>query len=193
MCAQLYGPEIIGLLHGAAARAEAEKPPDDVAPGTPLLELCKGYAHHHFDSIGNSLHAAGMTAGLVSVGVGLAAKHLSAVERVASVLWHPPQWYLYAWVGHFCMQKDIPAVFTYGLTPKSFFSGEFCSTMWVYGGGVFAAKPAMLWPVAGADVPSLALVAFAVAVFGVVCANSPPGRLWLKEYRARLASKAKAC
>ena len=81
----------------------------------------------------------------------------------------------------------------YGLTPKSFFSGEFCSTMWVYGGGVFAAKPAMLWPIDGADVPPLALVAFAVAVFGVVCANSPPGRLWQKEYRARVASKAKAC
>ena len=77
-----------------------------------VRRLCKGYAHHHFDSIANSLHAAGMTAGLVSVGVGLAAKHLSAIERIASVLWHPPQWYLYAWVGHFAMQKDIPAVFT---------------------------------------------------------------------------------
>ena len=38
VAAQCFGPQIVGLLHGAAAQAEAEKPPDDVAPGTPLLE-----------------------------------------------------------------------------------------------------------------------------------------------------------
>ena len=36
--AQTKGPEIVGLLHGDSAQAEASKPPEDVAPGTPLLE-----------------------------------------------------------------------------------------------------------------------------------------------------------
>lgn len=36
--AQVSGPQIVGMLHGAAAQAEASKPPEDVAPGTPLLE-----------------------------------------------------------------------------------------------------------------------------------------------------------
>jgi len=189
--AQTSGPEIVGLLHGAAAQKEASKPPADVAPGTPLLELCKGYAHHHFDSIANSLHAAGMTAGLVSVYVGLRAKHLSPLERVVSVLWHVPQWYLYAWIGHFGMQKDVPAVFTYGLTPKSFFSGEFCSTKWVYTGLVFESKPAMFWPADGA-VPSFALAAIAAAVFLLIGALTPAGMLWQKEYRARVARSSRA-
>ena len=35
--AQVSGPQIVGMLHGAAAQAEAS-PPEDVAPGTPLLE-----------------------------------------------------------------------------------------------------------------------------------------------------------
>ena len=80
----------------------------------PGYRLCKGYAAHHFDSVANSLHAGGMTAGLVSAGVGLFAKHLTPLERVVSVMWHVPQWYLFAWVGHFGLQKDVPAVFTYG-------------------------------------------------------------------------------
>jgi len=177
----------VGALHGSAAKAAALLPPEDVAPGTPLLELCKGYAAHHFDSIANSLHAAGMTAGLVSVYVGLRCNQLSTSERVVSVLWWMPQWYLYAWVGHFGLQKDIPAVFTYGLTPRSYFSGEFCSTLWVYGGGVFESKPSMLWPWAAA-VPSSALVAMAVLVFALIGAVTPPGLLWQKAYRLRAAA-----
>jgi len=189
--AQTSGPQIVGFLHGAAAQKEASKPPEDVAPGTPLLELCEGYAAHHFDSIANSFHAAGMTAGLVSVYVGLAAKHLTPLERVVSVLWHPPQWYLYAWVGHFGLQKDVPAVFTYGLTPKSFFSGEFCSTKWVYTGRVFDSKPSIFWP-GGGPVPHQALAAMAAIVFLMIGAITPAGRLWQKEYRAATALKAKA-
>ena len=195
--AQTSGPQIVGMLHGAAAQLLASKPPEDVAPGTPLLELCKGYAHHHFDSYANALHAAGMTAGLVSVAVGLSAKHLTRLERVASLLWHPPQWYLYAWFGHFGLQKDVPAVFTYGLTPKSFLQGEFCSTMWVYTGAVFDSKPSLLPSLlsTGAStadlVPTPALALFAAAVFAMIAFLTPPGRLWTKEYRARAAAKAK--
>jgi len=192
--AQTKGPQIVGVLHGAAAQAAASQPPEDVAPGTPLLELCEGYAAHHFDSIGNSLHAAGMTAGLVSVALALGARHLSTLERAVSAMWWMPQWYLYAWVGHFGMQKDVPAVFTYGLTPSSFLKGEFCSTMWVYTGAVFEPKPALFWPSAG-NVPSAALGAIAVATFAFIALATPPGRLWCKEYHARaaVAAKAKAC
>jgi len=185
--AQNYGGEVVGALHGDAAKAAALLPPEDVAPGTPLLELCKGYAAHHFDSIGNSFHAAGMTAGLVSVYVGLRCTQLTPSERVASVLWWMPQWYLYAWIGHFGLQKDIPAVFTYGLTPKSYFSGEFCSTLWVYSGDVFSSKPSYLWPGA-AEVPSAALVATAVLVFVLIGAITPPGHLWQKAYRTRVGA-----
>ena len=38
-----------------------------------------------------------------------------------------PLYYLYAWVGHFFVQRDIPAVFTYGMTLRGWASGEFCS------------------------------------------------------------------
>ena len=39
--AQTKGPQIVGVLNGAAAQAEATKPPEDVAPGTPLLEYAR--------------------------------------------------------------------------------------------------------------------------------------------------------
>ena len=132
-----------------------------------------------------------MTAGLVSVALGLRAQHLSRLERAVSALWHPPQWYLYAWVGHFGLQKDVPAVFTYGLTPTSFLSGEACSCMWVYGGKVFESKPSMLWP-GGGPVPPLALVALALVGFVLIGAVTPPGLLWQKEYRARKAAAVRA-
>lgn len=190
IAAQTLGPEIVGFLHGPAAKAAAELPPEDVAPGTPLLELCEGYASHHFDSIGNSLHFSGMTAGAISVMVGLFGPGLTLFERIVSVLWWMPQWYLYAWVGHFGMQKDVPAVFTYGLTPKSFFSGEFCSVMWVYTGRVFDEKGSILAS-AGETVPYRFNLGIGLAVFVLIGALTPPGFLWQKSMRA-YAPKADA-
>ena len=191
VAAQTLGPEIVGFLHGPAAKLAAEAPPDDVAPGTPLLELCKGYASHHFDSIGNSLHFSGMTAGAVSVLVGLFGPGLTTLERVVSVLWWTPQWYLYAWVGHFGMQKDVPAVFTYGLTPKSFFSGEFCSVMWVYSGQVFDEKGSIL-VAPGSTVPWRFNFGIGVAVFVLIGAMTPAGFLWQKAWRASAPKEAGA-
>lgn len=154
--------------------------------------LCKGYADHHFDSVANALHAAGMTAGLISLYVGIRAKHLRPLERLVSALWHPPQWYLYAWVGHFGLQKDVPAVFTYGLTPKSFLQGEFCSTMWVYGGGVFEPKASAVWP-AGSAPPKLGLIGFAAVCLLLIHACTPAGWLWRKEWsKSAAAAKQKA-
>ena len=183
VAAQTLGPEIVGAIHGPAAKAAAEMPPEDVAPGTPLLELCDGYASHHFDSIGNSLHFSGMTAGLISVLVGLFGPGLTKLERVISVLYWTPLWYLYAWVGHFGMQKDVPAVFTYGLTPKSYFSGEFCSVMWVYTGKVFAEKGSIL-VAPGQTVPWRCNFGIGVAVLVLIGCVTPPGFLWQKAMRA---------
>jgi len=123
--------------------------------------------------------------------VGLFAKHLTPLERVVSVMWHVPQWYLFAWVGHFGLQKDVPAVFTYGLTPKSFLSGEFCSTMWVYTGSVFESKPSALGT-SDAKLPSALLFGIAVLLFAFIGAATPAGFLWQKEYRMRRQSVALA-
>ena len=58
---QKFGPEIIEALHGAEARAKATAPIyDDVRPDAPLHELCQGYEDHHFNSLSNCSHAAGM-------------------------------------------------------------------------------------------------------------------------------------
>jgi len=188
---QNFGSDIVGLLHGPAAKKLAEVAPEDVAPGTPLLELCRGYASHHFDSVSNSFHAAGMTAALVSVLVGLFGSNLSGGERVASVLWWAPQWYLWAWLGHFWLQQDVPAVFTYGLTPKSYFAGEFCSTMWVYTGSVFESKNSSFPGFKGSPpVPTPLLAVIAVVLFAFIGAFTPPGLLWQKAMRAP-AAKAK--
>jgi len=184
--AQTKGPEIIGFLHGEAAMKASMAPPEDVAPGTPLLELCTGYAAHHFDSIGNSLHFSGMTAGVISVLVGLFGTRLSKAERVVSFLWWAPQWYLYAWVGHFGMQKDVPAVFTYGLTPKSYLSGEFCSTLWVYTGRVFDQKGSLL---ASAPVPWRYNFAIGVLVLVLIACVTPAGLLWQKAARAHMPKR----
>ena len=151
-----------------------------------------GYANHHFDSIGNAWHAAGMTAGLVSVAAGLFGSRLTKGQRVASMLWWAPQWYLWAWLGHFWLQKDVPAVFTYGLTPRSYLTGEFCSTMWVYTGLVFDSKNSSFpgfdgKPAFDGKVPSLYLVTWAVVLFTLIGAFSPPGLLWQKAF---LSSKA---
>ena len=81
------------------------------------------------------------------------------------------------------MQKDVPAVFTYGLTPKSYFSGEFCSVMWVYTGRVFDEKGSiMVGP--GQTVPWRFNFAIGVAVLVLIGALTPPGFLWQKAMRA---------
>jgi hypothetical protein len=122
MIAQNYGPEVIELLHGKEARLKATAPQyDDVQPDTPLQQLCEGYDAHHFDNISNCIHAAGMLMALFSLFCFFVSK------QSLILLTLPPIWYLYAWVGHFLIQKDIPAVFVYGMTFRGWLSGEYCS------------------------------------------------------------------
>ena len=123
MCvAQNFGPEVIQLLHGTEARIQATAPQyEDVQPNTPLEQLCEGYDAHHFDSISNCIHAAGMIVAFFSLFCFI----VSRQSRILITL--PPIWYLYAWVGHFFIQKDIPAVFVYGMTFRGWLSGEYCS------------------------------------------------------------------
>eukprot|EP00539_Tryblionella_compressa_P017315 CAMPEP_0178842612 /NCGR_PEP_ID=MMETSP0746-20121128/15621_1 /TAXON_ID=913974 /ORGANISM="Nitzschia punctata, Strain CCMP561" /LENGTH=91 /DNA_ID=CAMNT_0020506001 /DNA_START=17 /DNA_END=292 /DNA_ORIENTATION=- len=41
--------------------------------------------------------------------------------------WSFPAFYLPAWAGHFFLQKDIPAVFSYGTTLSGWYNGETCA------------------------------------------------------------------
>jgi hypothetical protein len=120
--AQNFGAEVIELLHGSEARLKATSPQyDDVHADTPLQQLCEGYDAHHFDRVSNCIHAAGMILAFISLFCFIVSKE----RRILLTL--PPIWYLYAWIGHFFIQKDIPAVFVYGMTLKGWLSGEYCS------------------------------------------------------------------
>lgn len=127
--AQSFGPEVIELLHGAEARLKATAPQyDDVKADTPLEQLCQGYDDHHFDSLSNCLHAAGMLLTLLSI-------FSFCLTRQFKILWtFLPIWYLYAWTGHFFIQKDIPAVFVYGMSLRGWLSGEWCSICSLFSG-----------------------------------------------------------
>ena len=91
-----------------------------------LVALCASYERHHHDPLSNCLHAAGclLAAGALAAGVCSATARVRRRLALGSVL---PLYYLYAWVGHFFVQRDIPAVFTYGMTLRGWASGEFCS------------------------------------------------------------------
>ena len=125
--AQTSGPQVIGFLHGEQARRLASAPPDaGILPSAPLEQLCASYESHHHDPLSNCLHAAGclLAAGALAAGALGAARVRRRRLALCSVL---PLYYLYAWAGHFFVQRDIPAVFTYGMTLRGWASGEFCS------------------------------------------------------------------
>lgn len=139
VASQRYGGAIIGLLHGDAARSAAETmSTDDVQTDLSFKEMCEGYESHHFNSVSNCLHAAGMIIGFILVfqaSILAKAKQYRPSGRSYSthllicLAWLPPVWYLYAWAGHFFLQKDIPAVFSYGTTLRGWASGELCSVL----------------------------------------------------------------
>lgn len=86
----------------------------------------------------------------------------------------------------------MPAVFTYGLTPESYLTGELCSTIWVYSGSVFESKNSSFPGFAeGGLVPSSFLVALAVVLFLLIGAISPPGLLWQEALLSPAHVKAK--
>jgi hypothetical protein len=127
--AQRYGAEIIELLHGHESMLKATAPQyEDVRPDAPLEELCEGYDNHHFNAVSNCSHAAGMILVFITL---ISFLHKPRLEFLCSL---PPIWYLYAWVGHFFLQKDIPAVFVYGMTFRGWLSGEYCSILSLFGG-----------------------------------------------------------
>lgn len=120
--AQRYGPEVIEFLHGTEARIETTSQKyDDVNTDSDLEMLCQGYEAHHYNPISNCSHAAGMILSFIVLACAVIYRRLG----VAATL--PPIWYLYAWAGHFFIQKDIPAVFVYGMTFRGWLSGEYCS------------------------------------------------------------------
>lgn len=131
--AQTRGPAIIGGLWGDAARRAAETGNDDVSPNAPLETLCRAYEAHHFDDASDMLHAAGMVLAPLALLRALTSKGYA--KRARYLAWVPPTWYLYAWAGHFFIQKDIPAVFSYGMSLRGWAVGEYCSLRALYGWG----------------------------------------------------------
>ena len=120
--AQSCGPQVIELLHGREAMLAATAPKyDDVKADAPLEQMCIGYDAHHFDAYSNCSHAAGMILVFITL------FYMCFRRRLSMLLTVPPIWYLYAWAGHFFIQKDIPAVFVYGMSMKGWLSGEYCS------------------------------------------------------------------
>ena len=176
VCAQCFGGDIIGRLHGEAAAAAAMVLPDDVGPELSLAQMCEGYGNHHFDAVSNGFHAAGMLAAIISLLVALWPSHVTTGQRLLSGLWVPPQWYIGAWVGHFFLQKDIPAVFAYGVQLRTWAAGELCSAKWVFSGDAFAEKPSLL--TGGAPVPFRHGAALALAQLVVLAAMTPAGSIW---------------
>jgi hypothetical protein len=135
--AQTKGGDIVGAIHGseAAEKALSGLVADAVQPDLDLRDLCNGYAAAHFDSASNILHAAGMVATLWLF-VYATTLFFFGFGKFQHYLYLPPLYYLPAWVGHFIFQKDIPAVFTYGTTPKGLLSGEFCAFEDLFHGGI---------------------------------------------------------
>jgi hypothetical protein len=123
---------------------------DDMSSWT---ELCEAYSEAHFHSYSNILHAGAMYATLVLwvMVVDQLRRKKSTINSEESttttaapplrykwlwlLLWIPPIYYLPAWVGHFFVQHDIPAVFTYGTTIQGWWKGETCAWMLLLWGG----------------------------------------------------------
>ena len=105
---------IIRTLHNASAAAAAAAPEanSDVTTDHTFEEICVGYEAHHYEPDSNALHSAGMALGTFLTLGALSGKGLGLM------LWVPPTWYGFAWVGHYFYQADIPAVFTYGMTKE---------------------------------------------------------------------------
>jgi len=128
--AQTSGPEIIELLHGSKAK-DAALSLDPVLPDS--TNICAEYEAAHFNQVSDVLHCAGMVALLLL----LIAVPLKPPPRNA-ILWGPPIYYLPAWVGHYCFQKDIPAVFSYGTTLHGWWMGEWCAFKQLFSGRILS-------------------------------------------------------
>lgn len=131
--AQISGAEIIGVLHGQDAKKSALKGNDDVDKDAPLEALCLAYESHHTNLLSNVLHAAGMCLAILSVASAITG--IKSVGRIRNLTYAPPLYYLSAWAGHFFLQKDIPAVFSYGMSLRGWATGEYCSMRAFFGWG----------------------------------------------------------
>lgn len=162
LAAQSSGGLIIKAFHNDSAAAAAAARPCDVAHNLSLDALCAGYEAHHWDSASNCLHAAGM---LLCIGFCVllvtCRPTIGTSLRVAIAL--PPTWYLFAWIGHFWFQADIPAVFTYGMTFRGWAVGEYCSIRALFEGRTVGTSG----PNASVGREELILTSSLVLVYGV--------------------------
>lgn len=137
--AQTLGGKIVETLHGSevAERALADLRSGGSVPADwgDLTEWCHGYATAHFNSTSNILHASSMVASLWLF-VYSVTLIFFGFFKPRNFLYLPPLYYLPAWVGHFVFQKDIPAVFPYGNTPRGLVAGEFCAVQALFDGNL---------------------------------------------------------
>eukprot|EP00040_Diaphanoeca_grandis_P017945 m.94349 g.94349 ORF g.94349 m.94349 type:complete len:203 (-) comp26713_c0_seq2:32-640(-) len=159
--AQTRGGQIIELLHGATARIAAENvSTDSVQPDIPFEELCVGYDAAHPHSLSNCFHSAGALSTFALLFFTFMGPTTTRWRRSAALLWVLPLWYLPAWVGHYVLQKDIPAVFTYGTTLKGLASGEACALISLFDGTTISTTPELFITLAVTIVLFLATFSF---------------------------------
>lgn len=124
---QMKGPDIIEFLWGKAARDAALAIPE-VMPDSE--QLCGDYEDAHYDPVSDIFHTAGMIGVLAFATLALLQPRYSVYYLLSA----PPVFYLPAWAGHFFLQKDIPAVFSYGTTLSGWANGEFCAYLAFFAG-----------------------------------------------------------
>lgn len=144
--AQTQGGKIIEALHGSevAEKALSQLSAEAVQADLSVRELCQGYAAAHFDVTSNILHASAMVATLWLFVYSVTLLFFGFFQP-KNFLLLPPLYYLPAWVGHFIFQKDIPAVFTYGTTPRGLLAGEYCAFEDLFTGGIARNPQEMLY------------------------------------------------
>ena len=145
---QLYGPEIIDILHGLEAKQVATSIPP-VLPNS--SNLCNEYEIAHYHSLSNILHVSGMICLLILIWLMAVMVFLRITFGFCRqsylkyclhlLIWCPPLYYLPAWIGHFIYQKDIPAVFSYGTTLEGWYKGELCAFIALWEGRALSNNP----------------------------------------------------
>lgn len=142
---QIYGREIIIGLHGASRLAELDALDRDAAPPPrSFYPFCQFYESHHQHPISNGLHTCGCISAICCLALAIYQLLLYLVARRQTrellrdrrtnrlllvaywVVMCPVPYYCFNWAGHFLLQRDIPAVFTWAFDGQLVVWGEMC-------------------------------------------------------------------
>ena len=127
---QMFGREIIVALWGASRLAELDTEDSGIPPRS-FYPFCAFYESHHTGVLSNALHTCGCVSAIACLVLAFyqiyKGPKLSGLSGFAYlVLLCPVPYYLFNWSGHFLLQKDIPAVFTWAFDGQLFVWGEMC-------------------------------------------------------------------